>query len=429
MEYAVAFIALAVMGYALVEHRLVTTVVTGPMIFMTLGFLAGNRGFDIIDPRSLLSIEAIDAFLVATLTLVLFTDASALHFSSWRRDADIPGRLLGIGLPLTIAFGWVVAALLFTDLSVWEAGMISVVLAPTDAALGQAVISNPRVPERVRVGLNIESGLNDGVALPILLILIAVAEQAEGSPALARIFVEEIVIAVAVGLVVGVVGGRLLVRSKRSGWLSPTWSRISVVAMAALCYGFADPLGGSGFIAAFVGGLFYGRTTDGELGDNEQFADDFGKVTTQIAFLVFGAVGLGFAFERLTWQVVVMAVLALTVVRMIPVAISMVGARLSVNTVVYMGWFGPRGIATVIFALVVVTSTTLPGTEVILTVALITMALSVFAHGMTSNPGSERYANWYASHPDVGDMPESEDVENVPFRGRVERPLLPTRGT
>ena len=414
------------MAYALVERRLVTTVVTGPIVFITLGYIGGSRGFDLIDPRSLLSVDVVDAFLVATLTLVLFTDASALHFSSWRRDADVPGRLLGIGMPLTIGFGWLVAALLFTDLSVWEAGMISVVLAPTDAALGQAVISNPRVPERVRVGLNVESGLNDGIALPILLILIAFAEKGEGSPAIARIFVDEIAMALAVGVVIGVAGGWLLVRSKRSGWLSPTWSRIAVVAMAALCYGIADPLGGSGFIAAFVGGLAYGRLTDGELGDNEQFADDFGKVMTQVAFMIFGAVGLGFAFETMTWQVVVMAVLALTVVRMIPVTISMIGAHLSVQTILYLGWFGPRGIATVIFALVVVTDTSLPGAEVIMTLALCTMALSVFAHGMTSNPGSERYANWYAAHPDAGDLPESEPVENVPTRGRVERPLLPT---
>ena len=427
MEYAVAFIALAVMGYALVEHRLVTTIITGPIVFMTLGYIGGNRGFDLIDPRSLLSVEVVDAFLIATLTLVLFTDASALHFSSWRRDADIPGRLLGIGMPLTIAFGWLVAVLLFTDLSVWEAGMIAVVLAPTDAALGQAVISNPRVPERVRVGLNVESGLNDGIALPILLILIAFAEQSEGSPAIARIFIDEIAIALAVGVVIGLIGGRLLVRSKRSGWLSPTWSRISVVAMAALCYGIADPLGGSGFIAAFFGGLTYGRTTDGKLGDNEQFADEFGKVMTQIAFMIFGAIGLGFAFDGLTWQVGLMAVLALTIVRMIPVTISMIGAHFSMQTVLYMGWFGPRGIATVIFALVVVTDTTLAGAETIMTVALITMALSVIAHGVTSNPGSERYANWYASHPDVGDLPESEEVENVPTRGRVERPLFPAR--
>jgi NhaP-type Na+/H+ or K+/H+ antiporter len=311
---------------------------------------------------------------------VLFTDASALHLDSWRKDAALPGRLLGIGLPLTIALGTIIAALLFTDLGIWEAAIIGAIIAPTDAALGAAVISNPRVPERIRQALDIESGLNDGVSLPFVLIFIAFAQ---GSGGIAGTFLREIGVAVAVGVVVGLIGGWLLVRATKAGWMGNAWSSIAVIAIAVIAFVVSDVGGGSGFIATFTAGLAYGRATRGQIKANEILATNLGLALVQVSFLLFGALVLEPALGDLTWQVVVMAVLALTIACIGPVAVSMIGTKLAGPTVLYMGWFGPRGLATIVFAALVVTEADLPGTNTIVLAAAITVGLSVLAHGLS----------------------------------------------
>jgi NhaP-type Na+/H+ or K+/H+ antiporter len=397
---AVFYVATCLLGFALVEKRLATTPITGPMIFVALGLLASSGGLGILEAESTDVVSIVDVVFQGTLILVLFTDAAALNFSSWRKDAALPGRLLGIGLPLTIALGAVIAALLFSDLGFWEAAIIAAIVAPTDAALGQAVISNPRVPARIRQALDVESGLNDGVSLPFVLIFIALAEQSDAS-ALAT-FLGEIGVAVGVGLAAGVAGGWLLVRASKAGWMGTGWSSLAVIAIATIAFVAADAGGGSGFIATFVAGLSYGEVTRGRISENETLAADLGNGLVQVSFLAFGALVLEPAFGAITWQVLVMAALALTIVRIGPVALSMIGAKLSAPTILYMGWFGPRGLATIVFAALVVQEADLPGAHVdtITIAAAITVGLSVLLHGLTAYPGSQRYADWAASHKD-----------------------------
>jgi NhaP-type Na+/H+ or K+/H+ antiporter len=252
---AILFVALSLLGYSLVQRRLTTTIITGPMVFVLLGVLASSDVFGIVEADSSGAIVGIVSVLFqGTLILVLFTDAAALNIKSWRKDAQLPVRLLGIGLPLTIAFGTVTAAMLFSDLGIWEAGMIGAMIAPTDAALGAAVISNPRVPDRIRQALDIESGLNDGVSLPFLLIFMALASETSGR-GVAETFLSEIGVAVLVGLIVGGGGAWLLVRATEAGWSGSAWSSIAVIAIATATFVIANPNGGSGFIAAFVAGL------------------------------------------------------------------------------------------------------------------------------------------------------------------------------
>jgi NhaP-type Na+/H+ or K+/H+ antiporter len=417
---AVFYVAVCLLGFALVERRLSTTPITGPMIFVALGLLASSGGLGIIEAESTDVDSIVDVLFQGTLILILFTDAAALNFSSWRKDAALPGRLLGIGLPLTIALGTVIAALLFTDLSFWEAAIIGAIIAPTDAALGQAVISNPRVPARIRQALDVESGLNDGVSLPFVLIFIALAEQSQANALVT--FLGEIGIAVGVGLAVGVAAGWLLVRASKAGWMGTGWSGIAVIAAATVAFIAADAGGGSGFIATFVAGFSYGEVSRGRISENESLAANLGNGLVQVSFLVFGALVLEPAFGAITWQVLVMALLALTVVRIGPVALSMIGTKLSAPTILYMGWFGPRGLATIVFAALVVEQADLPGAHVntITIAAAITVGLSVLLHGLTAYPGSQLYANWVASRKDEA-SPETQPVHRDQLRPRMRR--------
>jgi NhaP-type Na+/H+ or K+/H+ antiporter len=277
------------------------------------------------------------------------------------------------------------------------------------------VISNPRVPGRIRQALDVESGLNDGVSLPFVLIFIGLAEESEGTGAVLT-FVREIGVAVAVGVAVGFIGGWLVVKASQAEWMGHAWGSIAVVAIAVTAFVVADVSGGSGFIATFAAGLAYGNATRDRIKANESLAANLGLGMVQVSFLLFGALVLEPALAEVTWLVVLMALLALTIARIGPVALSMIGANMQPATILYMGWFGPRGLATIVFAALVVTDADLPGTGTIVTVATITVGLSVLLHGLTAYPGSQRYANWYASHDDPSQLEESKPVHRKLFR-------------
>ncbi len=408
---AIIYIAISLLAFALVQRRLAKTPITGPIIFVALGLIAGSSGLGIITVDDGQLTTVVNVLFQGTLILLLFTDASALHFSSWKQDAALPGRLLGIGLPLTIGLGTIFAAVLFTDLSIWEAGIIGAITAPTDAALGQAVISNPRVPERIRQALDVEAGLNDGVSFPFVLIFIGLAGSTDG-PGVIETFVVAIGVAVLVGVLAGVIGGKLMVMAADAGTMGKAWSGIAVIALAIIAFVLSDTGGGSGFIAAFVGGLTFGEMTRGKSKIDDILATNLGLALTQVSFLAFGALILGPALGKVTWAVIVMALLSLTIARMGPVAISMIGQKLRPPTLLYMGWFGPRGLATIVFAALVVTDADLPGTSTITLVAAVIVGLSVLLHGLTAYPGSQAYANWYESHDEPAKLAEGKRVHN-----------------
>jgi NhaP-type Na+/H+ or K+/H+ antiporter len=424
MEFAQAIIAAAFVGFALVSRRLARTALTGPMVFVALGLVLGPEVLDIASFAD--ESEIIDPLLSAALVVVLFTDASAINSSHWREEAAIPGRLLGLGLPLMIGAGWILALVLLGDLELWEAALLGTMLAPTDAALGKAVVANPRVPQRIRQALNVESGLNDGIALPVFVVFLEAARAAEESLDPVD-FVEELVpevgVAIVVGVVVGGLGARLIARARDSGWASRYWLQIAFVALAVLAYALADPLGGSGFIAAWVAGITFGRVRRRTEDRLHEFAEETGDVLTMLSFLVFG-LALGTVLNAVTWEMVLYGVLSLVVLRVASVAVAMIGAGLEPMSVLYLGWFGPRGLATLILTLSVVETTELTGRGTITGAALITVALSVFAHGATAWWGSNAYADWVEAHPGADDLEETEDVPHV----RVPRRSRPGRG-
>ncbi len=418
------------LGYALISRRLEHSSLTGPMVFTAAGVLAAvvllTEGTSVdalaLDVRN----DAIQILLEMTLVIILFSDAVLIDARAIRKEAFLPGRLLGIGLPLTIVFGTLVAMVLVPGLGFWPAAVVAVILAPTDAALGQAVVSNERVPGLVRQGLGVESGLNDGIAVPFLTIAVAgAANEMQSGREIVQIFAEEIGLAIVIGVVVGWVGAKAIRYAYNHGWMTRGWRQVSVVSLAMLCFALADPVGGSGFIAAFVGGLVFGANVRREYPDICDFSEGVAHVMTMFAFFVFGVFILTPALEGITWEVVLYAVLSLTIVRMIPVALALIGTGLAWPTQLYIGWFGPRGLASLVFMGTVVVGADAEGASAIIAVGATTVGLSVLLHGLSAWPASAHYAAWYegtTAGTDDTEIPEEQQVEHIPgdkLRGRL----------
>src|SRR4051812_815906 len=423
MQWALVIVALATLAVAGVSRWLSGTPVTPAMVFVAIGVLMGSEVLGEVTPSPTGS--TVRVLAETTLALVLFSDASRIKLSALRRQAAVPLRLLGIGLPLTIGLGALAAAALFDRMTLGEALLLAVVLAPTDAALGQAVVTEPRLPSRISQGLNVESGLNDGICVPLLFIVLAAADieshVASDHHALTIVFEE-----IGYGLVAGVGAGGLvtaivlLAGGRRL--IAESWMQVIPVAGAALAYGSATALGGSGFIAAFVAGGMFGVLLRRDPGEITRLTDEVGELLGGVTFLIFGAVLFGPALGHLTWRVVLYGLLSLTVVRMLPVAIAMLGTRARPRTIAFLGWFGPRGLASIVFALIVVEESNLPEVQTILVATYLTVGLSVFAHGVSAAPLADRYARWYAAHP-RGARPRMEGgaTETHRLRGPVTR--------
>ena len=322
---------------------------------------------------------------------VLFADASLVSPRQFRRDLGMYARLLGVGLPLTVALG-TVAAVVVLDLDWWAALLIGAALAPTDAALGATVMSNPRVPSKVRRVLNVESGLNDGIATPIVLVAIAGVAVEEG---IAGVDEPEPCRPHAVGRGAGRrrhrrAGWTVTRLGRARGWLSEELAGPAVLALALLAYTGALVVDGNGFVAAFAGGLVFGGVA-GRGGEKEiYFVEQSGAMASMISWLIFGALAVPMIGESWTWSLLAYAVLSLTVVRMLPVALALVGAGFDRFSVAFIGWFGPRGLASVIFALLALEDLHDAGEEVVAVIAL-TVLLSVLAHGFSAGPFAGRF--------------------------------------
>jgi sodium/hydrogen antiporter len=354
-------------------------------------------------------------FLVAELALVLllFADAAQVDPRHLRGNA-LPLRLLGIGLPLTIGLGTLVALVLLSELELWECAIVAAVLAPTDAALGQAVVSSPLVPLRIREGLNVESGLNDGGSVPFLMLFIALAAAHEGlDEGWVRFAVEQIGLGTLIGVAVGGAGGAALRRAAERGWTTTVFERLGLAALAIVAWFVADEIGGNGFIAAFVGGGAAGMAAGSLRERMLDFAEEEGELLNLAVFFIFGC----FAADVLgdvTWEMLAYGVLSLTVIRMLPVALAVIGLGLRPATVGFLGWFGPRGLASIILALVVIEEEPgLASLEDIFAVVTVTVLMSVFAHGISAAPLTRRYARLtdtlgadraeHQHHPPAGD--------------------------
>ena len=409
---ALSVVLAAVFAWAMVSKRL--AIVSTPIFFVTLGLALSQVGGSLHlepDPHS------VKVLAEVTLVWVLFADASRIRLPQVRRDVGAYVRLLGVGLPLSIAAGAGLAIWLL-DLDPWYALLVGAALAPTDAALGAAVMTDRRVPTRIRQLLNVESGLNDGIATPVVMVAvaaIAAQEGLEGSHGAGRALVG-LLVGVAVGILVGGGGAALLGRARRRGWTTATLIGPGVLALALLTYTAAVLVEGNGFVAAFVGGGAFGALggggdVDGESGGTDdaglEFVEQACSVASTLAWLVFGAVAVPMLGERLSWELVLYAVSSLTLVRMLPVAVSMLGTGTDRATVAFVGWFGPRGLASIVFALIALEELHGMVDDVVSAIG-VTVLLSVVAHGLSARPLATRYARTVAD-----DLPEEHAEPRV----------------
>ena len=382
-----AILAAFVFLYSIASGGLERTPINGALLFAAFGLALGPLGLGILSLN--VDTEGLSTLAELTLALVLFTDAANANLGVLKKSFHIPQRLLLIGLPLTILLGFGVGVLVFDGLTLLEIAILATMLAPTDAALGKAVVTNEAVPSNIREGLNVESGLNDGICVPILFVFLALVTATgteTSTPVLAmKLVAEEIGIGVAVGVGLTVLGSWLGTKFADRGWITETWRQLPVPALAVACFAVAQWLGGSGFIAAFAGGLLFGGLTKHHKHRLLLAAEGTGDTLALITWVVFGAAVVGQAVGSFSWEVVLYAVLSLTVVRMLPVFLVLTGMKLRTDEKLFMGWFGPRGLASIVFAVIVLNEHLTGGGTIAMTVVC-TIMLSVIAHGLSANP-------------------------------------------
>ncbi|MEX2984288.1 cation:proton antiporter [Streptomyces sp. C36] len=408
--WATAAVAAVTGGYALVSRRLASTAVSAPLVFTAAGVLIGPVGLGLLD----LERDAGPVLTLAevALALVLFTDAATIRSEEFRSGWFLPVRLLVVALPLTIAGGALLAWALLPGLTAWELALAGVVLAPTDASVGKAAVFAPRIPAVVRHGLNAECGLNECLVLPVFAVLLAgLPGTAASHQGVARILGQVLVLSPLLGVLVGGLGGWLLRRAWAGGLVAHDWRHIVPLALVTMAGTLAAATGGSAFVAAWVTGFVFtaalgaGPPPDGTQDgvpdgapdgqdDTLESVEHLAALLAALSFMVFGAVLLGPALTHLNWRVVTYAVLSLTVVRMLPTALALMGSGLRPATVAYTGWFGPRGLPSLVLGLLVAAEE-VPGTRPTGTVIAVTVGLSVLLHGVSAVALADRYGRWY----------------------------------
>ncbi len=398
--------------YALGAARLEYLMVTGPIVFVVLGFVLGPELGSVVDAT--IGSEIVRVVTGVTLALLLFSDASSVNLRALRRDASVLILLLFVALPLAVVFGALSAWLLLPALGLATCALLASILAPTDLSLGLAMFRNPRVPDRVRREINVESGLNDGVATPVVMLFIGlvIAESAES----ARPFVvaiEELAIGVGIGVVIGLAAGLLMRLSIRRQWSSVASRQFAALAFALLAYGGALALEGNGFIAAFVAGITFGAVNHEAATEAVEYVERTGVLLTLAVWFIFGAaIAPVLLTDGLAWQPIVYALLSLTVVRMLAVALALLRKRLHWSTVLFVGWFGPRGLASIAFLILALQSLSEAGIDTTLLAAAAgwTIVLSVILHGISAGP----VAAWYSSKA-AGFAPGSPELGASPL--------------
>lgn len=411
---SIAIVTAGLLLYSLVSGKLRGTFITAPLLFTLFGLAVGQGGFNIANIS--VGHSAIHVAAELTLILVLFSDAARIDFNRLRRDHNLPVRMLLIGLPLAIAGGTLFAVQLFPSLLFWEAALLAALLAPTDAALGQAVVSAQSVPVRIRQAINVESGLNDGIALPAVLLFAALASAetaTSGASDWLRFGIMQLTLGPLTGVAVGYLGSRLLDGAAERGWVSESFQGIGILSLTLFTYVAAELIGGNGFIAAFIGGLVFGNTVRHPCTFLFEFMETEGQLLMLLTFLVFGAALLPEALEHAQPVFLLYAILSLTIIRMIPIALSLFGTGLRASSVLFLGWFGPRGLASILFVLLILEESKLPHREELLSITVITVALSILLHGITAAPFAKVYGNLAAR---MGQSEENQPVIELPLR-------------
>ncbi len=395
----VLVVSLVVLGYGYFSKYLLKYNISGPMIFAAIGLFLSPLGIGSSDLH--LNAELVQIIAEVTLIIVLFSDASSLQLSKLRHGYGwrIPFRLLFVGLPLTIVFAAFMADIMFPDESMVYLMMMALILAPTDAALGKAVVTDEQVPENIRSGINVESGLNDGIVFPILITVVAMIvngqDHAQDNGWILFVF-QQIFLGAIIGGIVGYLNAKIFGKAMQRNWVEENYLNLIPIAMAILAYNVAEHLGGNGFIGAFFAGLFVGNYNEKLRVHIEEFAESEADLLMLISFAVFGLVFIPATIEFWNFTVLAYALLSLTVLRMLPVAISLIGLKQDLSTILFIGWFGPRGIASILYVMIVVHEIgSIKGHETIYAVISVTVLLSIVLHGLSARPFARLYGKNY----------------------------------
>ncbi len=397
---AIIGIVLVVIGYGYFSKLLLCFNISGPMVFAAIGLLLSPLGLNVTQAN--LNAELVQIAAEIALIIVLFSDASGLNLKKLKREWTIPARLLFIGLPITIIFSIFAAKMVFPNESLPYLILMALVLAPTDAALGKAVVTDEQVPEKIRSSINVESGLNDGIVFPLLITIVAVItsdqDQSQGNSWVMYV-VQQISFGAIIGSIVGYISAVFAVTAIRRKWMESSYQNLIPIALAILSYYLAEYFGGNGFIAAFFSGLFVGNYSEKLHEHIEVFAESEGELLILISFLIFGLTFIPATYAFWTFPVVLYAVLSMTILRMIPVAISLIGTKFDISTMLFIGWFGPRGIASILYVLIVINELhSIKGHEQIFAVITLTILFSIILHGLSAQPLAKLYGK---SHTDM----------------------------
>lgn len=390
----IVFMALIILVFGIFSKRTEQTIVSAPMVFVLIGLAVNFFGIGLLEdgPKAGL----VKPIAEITLIFVLFIDASTINRSKLKLDRSLPLRLLLVGLPLTMVTGALMAIPLFPEINTVALVMMALILSPTDAALGQAVVTGEQVPLRIRQTINVESGLNDGIALPPILICFAILSGSGGGNMdfsfWFTIIVKQFLFGPIIGGFVGWLGGVIVEKYSKKGWMSHTYQMLASVAISILAYSLAEHLGGNGFIAAYFAGLMLGTQSEMIRERIREFGEAESQVLIMFIFLLFGMILVPLSYEHWDWRAWIYAMLSLTVIRIVPVALSLVGSGLDKKTVWFIGWFGPRGIASVLYLLMAVIYLGVDGYETVVGVISLTVLLSIFLHGLTAMPFSKLFS-------------------------------------
>lgn len=410
-----AAVAIVVFGYGLISGVLDKTVISAPIFFTGLGVLMGSLVLGFFQQASL-DTGFVGLLAEATLVLVLYTDAIRIDLRRLRTSAQLPVRLLGLALPLTLLAGAVLAKLIFGSFDWAAAFVLAAILTPTDAALGKPVVTEERVPVRIRQTINVESGLNDGIMLPIVTVAVTVfAMDSAADESIGRLLLEQLGLGTLIGAAVGWIGGRLLDRFVSRGFVDGVMRQLATLAIGVGAFALAELAGGNGFVAAFVAGLAFGAAAREHCGGAYDFAADEGELLTLITFLMFGAIVFSQAFDQFSVEIALYALLSLTLIRMVPVALSLLGTGLKLPTVGFIGWFGPRGLASILFGVFLLEETGSPEANSVFAVVIWTVVFSIVLHGMSAVWLANTYADWFERTIDEDEM-ESMDMPVFPIR-------------
>lgn len=393
MYQNLALLAAFLLTYSIFAGRFESRLLNGPLMFMLAGLILGPAFLGILQPR--IDSHGLRILAELTLAIVLFSDAANADLKVLKAHEGLPLRLLLIGLPLTMLSGWLLGIWLFPQAPLIELALLAILLAPTDAALGKAVVSNPKVAAPVREGLNVESGLNDGICVPVLLMFLAllIEEHTQSTLSLAiELFFEELGIGALIGGTLTFMAWLMQRYSGKHHWQTPMWSQLTLPGLAVLCFATAQTLGGSGFIAAFVGGLLASYLFAEQKHDLLKASEEFASLLSIITWVVFGALVIPSVWSSFTVDIWLYALLSLTVIRIVPVLVSLTGTGFDFETRLFIGWFGPRGLASIVFAIMILDYPLQTG-RTLVAVAACTVLLSVLLHGLSANPWVARLAN------------------------------------